>query len=207
MSVARLTTDGGGPAPSARPGRRLERGRERGQQPETGVDRQVLLALERHERDRASPDRGPYRGQGLRSDRRGVAGAGDALTRDLVLEQPVGDAGRLGVRVLGLVKTEQDDRQQAEARENAQIEVDRVERALHDLGVGREDREALLALGPEELQVEIDVGLRADAGQEPLDDLRFHQRRTAANAAAAASSSAISTYSSAAWACSTAPGP
>ena len=51
----------------------------------------------------------------------------------------------------------------------------RIERGAHDLRVGHDDGEALLALGAEELQVEVHVGLLADTFEKALDDFWFHQ--------------------------------
>jgi hypothetical protein len=50
-----------------------------------------------------------------------------------------------------------------------------IEGGAHDLGVGHDDGEALLALGAEESQVKVDVGLLADTFEKALDDFWFHQ--------------------------------
>ena len=131
----------------------------------------------------------------------------DDLAGDRVLQQPVGDPRRLRVGVFRFEEAQQHDRQKTEPGQDAEIEVHRIERALHDLRVRRQDREALLALRAEQLQVEVDVGLGADALQKALDDLRLHQPSTCANVARAVSRSAMVTNSSAACACPTSPGP
>ena len=64
---------------------------------------------------------------------------------------------------------------EAQAGQDAQVEVKRIERGAHDLGVGHDDGEALLALGAEELQVEIHVSLLAHTFEKALDDFWFHQ--------------------------------
>ena len=159
------------------------------------------------QRDRAARDDGANRGDGVGADRGRLRRRAHDLAGHVVFQQPLRHARGLRVGVLGLEQPKHHHRQQAQARQDAQIEVQRIQRALHDLRVGRQHREALLALGPVQAQVQVDVGLGADALQEPTDDLCFHHRSTCAKAARAVSSSAISTYSSAACACATSPGP
>ena len=67
--------------------------------------------------------------------------AGCAVARTMshghvVLDQPLRHARRLRVRVLGLQHAQHHHRHQAQPRQDAQVEVQRVERALHDLRVG-----------------------------------------------------------------------
>jgi hypothetical protein len=65
-----------------------------------------------------------------------------------------------------------------ETRQDAQVEVEGIEGGANDLRVRRDDGEAFLALRAEELEVEIDVGLLADAFEKAVDDIGVHQRIT-----------------------------
>src|SRR5205814_8467303 len=125
-----------------------------------------------------------------------------------VLHQPVVDPLGLAIGVAGVEEAQQHHGIQAQAGQDAQIEVEGVQRRAHDLGVGGNDGEALLALGAEVLEVEIDIGLLSNALQEALDDLWLHDHeKTRRNTSRAVSSWLSSTNSSAAWACSMCPGP
>ncbi len=205
MSVARLTTDGGLPAPTTSPGRRLRNTTLRVSSVVASVASSrkrasiVKAAAASTETSGIAPavDHGANRFHARRAH---LQVGADELAGDGVLQQPLGDPRRLRVRVLRLEEAEQHHRQEAQAGQDAEIEVNRIERPLHDLRVGRQDGEALLSLRAKQLEVEIDVGLGADALQEALDDLCFHQTRTDAKVVRAVSSSEMVTNSSAAWA-------
>ncbi len=156
---------------------RLQSLRQLAQRPEARVHLLAGRLFQRDQRDGAARDGGLNRLDRLR----GHVGVGvhDGAV-DLVLGQPVGDALGLRVGVLGLEQAQHHHRDQAQVGQDAQVEVDRVQRALHDLRAGHQHREALFPLRAEQLQVQIDVGLGADALEKSLDDFGFHASETVA---------------------------
>ena len=92
----------------------------------------------------------------------------------LVFQQPFQDALRLSISIARVEQADQDHGIQAQAGQDAQVEVKGIEGGAHDLGVGHDDGEALFALGAEELQVKVHVGLLADTFEKALDDFWFH---------------------------------
>ena len=164
-SVARLTTEGGLPAPTTRPGRRLRNTSLR----VSSVSVRVRSSRNRASTDCAAAASSETSGMAPRPIAARIASTVAALISASAWTisqetassmQPVRHAlAPARRRPSAPASPSRTTGMRPRSGQDPQVEVHRVQRALHDLRAGDQHREALLALRAEQLQVKVDVGL------------------------------------------------